>query len=426
MSRRLILLLVIIALPVVLLCAGKVWAQPPSMLSPVTESERTAYAPITGTWELADTVWPTFAHDFQRTGRSPLVGITQSHVIETWRGYTSQASAYSVGLNHTLFVKNVSQTDIFDLATHQVLGELTGGGCASTPTHMSNGYIFYGDEFTDVAYDPQWQIVWQFFHSGGCLQISPVMAPDGTLYFPIGSIGGSALLAADALTGNILWSYPLSVHGPGGLALGEDGTIYANTHSGLHAVNPDGSRKWYLNDIGNGTMSSSIGSDGTIYTVSDDRLTALLPDGTPLWHFAYPDRLCSYRAMAISPDGTIYLPTIKQNLSDPAAHFYAVNPDGSMKWVFSRPVPGDHGFCNSPVVDSLNNVIICADDGACYALNPEGELLWTYEVHPDFDIREQPILAEDGVVYIRSINFTIRLEGLNLDRQLFVPLTVRD
>lgn len=115
---------------------------------------------------------------------------------------------------------------------------------------------------------------------------------------------------------------------------------------------------------------------------------------------------------AIGSDGTIYVGTFSDN-------FYAINPDGTLKWKFTRE--GEH-FRSSPTLDQDGTIyVIAAVDlrplynptldsyedmfgiPTLYALNPDGTLKWEFTAGGlASGILYSPAIAEDGTIYMIS------------------------
>jgi outer membrane protein assembly factor BamB len=116
--------------------------------------------------------------------------------------------------------------------------------------------------------------------------------------------------------------------------------------------------KWRVNTKYGSSNNPSIGPDGTIYVAHAD-LYAVNPDGTVKWIFPLGDeRHCSFAAPAISADGTIY---IGANIGDGVGgELIVVNPDGTERW-------RSGSICSEGIVSS-------------------------------------PAIAEDGTVYVGSLN----------------------
>ncbi|MFH1294974.1 MAG: PQQ-binding-like beta-propeller repeat protein [bacterium] len=114
---------------------------------------------------------------------------------------------------------------------------------------------------------------------------------------------------------------------------------------------------------------------------------------------------------AFAADGTVYFGTNEDN-------FYALNPDGTVKWVFSRE---NHEFGSSPSVDKNSVVYIGATRGMgmrfsehidkevsfgtmlLYAINPDGTLKWEFLVGGIAGgFTWGATLGEDGTIYMIS------------------------
>ena len=103
-----------------------------------------------------------------------------------------------------------------------------------------------------------------------------------------------------------------------GVALGEDGTIYVTTANGLEAVNPDGTKKWWIATSGETFAiwgSPAVDNQGYIYFNEGDadettgKLVKVKPDGTKASEIVLGTSLRT--SPAISPDGTIYCTGMK-------------------------------------------------------------------------------------------------------------------
>jgi hypothetical protein len=130
---------------------------------------------------------------------------------------------------------------------------------------------------------------------------SPVIGADGTIYFG----APDHHLYAISSIGQQKWSFATGGSIQTSPAIAPDGTIYVASDA-LYAVNHDGTQKWtaaFTGPFGMVTGSSpTIGSDGTIYVGSTDgTLCAYHPDGTKKWSVPVGGAYGS--AAAIGPDG---------------------------------------------------------------------------------------------------------------------------
>ena len=157
--------------------------------------------------------------------------------------------------------------------------------------------------------------------------------------------------------------------------------------------------KWTFetNTLG-GTGSPAIGTDGTIYFGSgrDEKLDgffyALNPDGSLKWSFLHHLGCISWTAPAISANGTIYF-------GSRDSYLYALNPDGSLKWKYQ--LTGE--IRSSPVINNDGIVYVCSL-GRLYAFNPDGNLRWIYSTPFGGAISSSPAIGNDGTIYFEAMD----------------------
>jgi outer membrane protein assembly factor BamB len=172
---------------------------------------------------------------------------------------------------------------------------------------------------------------------------------------------------------SINWEYRLpeivspNIHSSCGISP-LDGTIYVgDLVNALHAINPDGTRKWTYSPGALVLSSPVVDSDGTIYVgCKDDYLYAIDSSGTLKWRYQTGAGIIS--SPAIGSDGTIYVGSPDQKL-------YAVNPDGTLRWSYST----NGSIESSPAVGSDTTIYIGSADGHLYAVTSGGNLKWKYD-----------------------------------------------
>jgi outer membrane protein assembly factor BamB len=136
----------------------------------------------------------------------------------------------------------------------------------------------------------QGRVAWRFEVLANYISHRADVARDGTVYFN----DSSGFLYALTPAGALKWVYDgESVGSAGPTVVGGNGTIYfglASPDAAVHAVNPDGTRKWVFAAPGSqGVIGGpGIGPDGNIYAVfdigGDIGAVSLTPDGALRWN----------------------------------------------------------------------------------------------------------------------------------------------
>lgn len=241
----------------------------------------------------------------------------------------------------------------------------------------------------------------------GTVEGSITIATDGTLYF---GRGDNKLYALNPSDGSLKWqfrTFPEGLPELGGQVisspiLGPDGTIYFGTVpqfdtgiAALFAVNPDGSEKWRYEVGGDIFASPALGPDGTIY-IGDRNGTfhAVVDQGSSYqikWVFTPPDADW-FGTASLGPDGTIYVPAADvTGFCRSFGRLYALTDAGSKaeaKWGFTAPFSDEAGIAEFHVslgsddtifysVASINNSqpLPCGsliDQGGLFALTDNG------------------------------------------------------
>jgi outer membrane protein assembly factor BamB len=137
--------------------------------------------------------------------------------------------------------------------------------------------------------------------------------------------------------------------------------------------------------------STAIGSDGTLY-FNAGNLFAVNPDGTLKW--IYPTTGFGECTPAIGDDGTIYFGT---SCGYPA-YFYAVNPDGTTNWKLDMI----DGYCRSSPAIGNDETVYFGFQNVFYAINPNGTIRWTYPMTAM--IHSSPAIGDDGTIYFGCLD----------------------
>jgi outer membrane protein assembly factor BamB len=308
----------------------------------------------------------------------------------------------------------------------------------SAPAIGPDGTIYLGNfrgTFSAVRLPPsgsQMQLVWQFRPPGmNSFHTTPAIDADGTVYLPFGEVAPQgqpqpqnpqAFLyafgpaAAGSAEPTVKWRFPLGARTTSSPTIGPDGTVYEMAGSGdLFAVTPTGQKKWQAKVGAPGAVTSpALAKDGTVYTLGlDGKLYATGPDGNAKWSFDYgslvgstPQKVPANErpfsgggsdgkgagdSPTIGPDGTVYFGASNSN-------FYAVTPDGKLKWMFEaeREVAG---IWSTPALSADGSTLYFGDNaGGVYALDAAtGQKRWQFPVYGS--IYAAPELDRDGRLY---------------------------
>lgn len=224
---------------------------------------------------------------------------------------------------------------------------------------------------------------------------------DGTLYIGSSMRTGNGMFFALTPNGGIQWNYDVGRLVTSGTAIGAEGEVYFGAENGVHAVSSEGKGLWRFGGIGGVHSSPAIAEDGTIYFGSDGGLFfALTAEGNEKWKFEAKGGI--YSSPAIGADGSIYFGSRGREGTDANGVFYALNPNGTVKWVVNMSdfgTRGDGGSPNyvdaSPVISPDGILYFCAVDARLYALDIGIALAtspWPMYGHDRFHtFRAQPI-----------------------------------
>jgi outer membrane protein assembly factor BamB len=343
--------------------------------------------------------WPVMAHDTHHTGLCPY-NTAENPLVEKWR-FPGDGWVYSspvIDWNGTIYF---GASKFFAVYSNGTLKWKTKDWMwiESAPAIDDNGIIYVGTADSPnflYAFYPNGTVKWKYPSDNICS--SPIINNDGIIYF--GEDNGN--LIALYPNGTLKWSSPNIYSVYSSPAIGDDGIIYCTSWYGpVYALYPDnGTVKWQFPTGGNIKANPSIADDGTIYVSSwDDYLYALYPNGTMKWKVN--TRYGCSSNPSIGPDGTIYVAH---------ADLYAVNPDGTVKWIFPLGDLRDCSFA-APAISAEGIIYIGANididhgvGGELIVVNPDGTERWRSGSICNEGIVSSPAIAEDGTVYIGCLN----------------------
>jgi outer membrane protein assembly factor BamB len=339
--------------------------------------------------------WPMYCHDARHTSQSPYstagnLGVEKWRFDMKWDCFGSpivdDKGVIYIGGLIDLFAINPNGTLKWTIRPDEAI--------VSAPAIDEDGILYFsgiwGDNFHAI-YSENGTEKWR--HPMGWTYGSPTIGSDGIIYAP--ETDNWNVLAFYP-NGTLKWRFHANERVFSSPAIGDDGTIYVTSYgSYLYALYPEnGTVKWQYHTGGSVRTSPCIADDGTVYVVSvNGVLHALYPNGTLKWQADYIDGGTS---PTIGGDGTIYCGYHK---------FYAINPDGSLKWVFD---PGNIGSIKEGTpCNSLDGTIYfgtyASNGGDLIAVNPNGTERWRIHLASGY-IMSAPAIGSDGTVYVGSVN----------------------
>ena len=243
----------------------------------------------------------------------------------------------------------------------------------------------------------------------------------------------------------------------GGLAIAEDGTIYAPAHHFLTAVRAKGTQRWQIDTrelkVDDGDVVEGPGGDLTapaigrldhiIVGVEDGRILGIDHDGDLDWIFhvsssQYADGSSPVRGPALLDTGYCCImlgadDSVVYQVDDDGSALGvrrargavtaapARSPNGTVFWASHRNElfngeagAGDRWRFNldaaalaGPAIGPDGTAYVGTAKGTLYAVDPDGALRWKTILSADKELRAAPSLGANGTVYIGSENGTL-------------------
>lgn len=252
----------------------------------------------------------------------------------------------------------------------------------SSPVIGPNGTIYFSSTYGNVyAINSDGTQKWVFSRSKP-FYATPSIASDGTIY--VGAENDK--FYAINPDGTEKWSLPIAspLYQCSSPNIGQDGTIYVGGYYHIYAINPNGTIRWkYPTNIESTNCDITLGKDGILYFILGNKLFAMNPDGTLKWNYAISG---GTSAPAIGDDGTIYFTTTSK--------YYAINPDGTLKWSLQIST----NYPCAPAINSDGTTYLNAGS-TVYKVSSTGTIIWS-NMLGDTIFVSSPLIGSDGTVYM--------------------------
>jgi outer membrane protein assembly factor BamB len=181
--------------------------------------------------------------------------------------------------------------------------------------------------------------------------------------------------------------------------------------------------KWTFNITDDGIFAQPlIGADGTLYLGTSSNpgsFYAVNPDGTMKWVFQPGEEACFEGSAVLADDGTIYAGMYVE--ATEVGRLYALNSaDGSVQWTFEVP----NAVYVSPKVGD-DGTIYFADTATFFAVNPDGTEKWSLPTDDCWAWYGCLAIGDDGTIYLLvdfmlyavnpdgTVNWTFEIDNLS-------------
>jgi outer membrane protein assembly factor BamB len=335
--------------------------------------------------------WPMFQNNVRHTGRSPY-GKSGNWFKEKWKLEIDSLmySSLAIDKNGTIYVGSI---DWYFYAINSD-GTLkwrykTGGGIQSSPAIAEDGTIIIGsDDGKLYAFNSNGTLKWRIEIGGWSWP--PVIDEDGIIYTSC----TDGKIYAVYKNGTKKWNYQTDGMIYSSCVLDDMGNVYCGSNDGyMYAIyTSNGTLKWrYGTGSECGGAGATVGDDGTIYFGNlRGYLHAVNPNGTRKWRRDLLDNV--YTSPSITDEGDIIVANYR-------GYVYSFNPDnGAENWKFEAE---EYEYISSsPVIDNYGVIYFGAWNGWFYALNPNGTLKWKYKTLDA--VFPSAAIDENGTIYIGS------------------------
>ena len=232
--------------------------------------------------------------------------------------------------------------------------------------------------------------------NGKVVLVEKVNLKDSTLYL---SSDDHWIYAFDSATGKLKWKHGTADEGGSKCVFNSEGNIVycATDDNSLRALDAiDGSLIWKFSTGGAVTSSTRVGTDGTLYFgCLDGFFYAVNPDGSLKWKRNLREEIWSSPAL-LAGGKAVFI----GSMSEGSANVFSLSGEtGEILWSYET---GGPVFSSPAVSHDGNSVFVCSFDANCYAFAVQsGEKLWTFQ--GDSSFQSSPVVSKaDGTLFIGS------------------------
>lgn len=267
------------------------------------------------------------------------------------------------------------------------------------------------------------RLKWSFMTTGR-IRTSPVIGPEGNIYF----CSDDGLMYALNETGSQQWTFNVGNFAGSGVndlydstpLVDSSGNVYVATDSGnMYSFTSSGASRWkQVLDMRGQVRSSPVMDDddniyiGTQSSMSGGSMTALYgSNGTIKWRYRTDSGIIS--SPAVDADGNIVFGSQENK-------FFCLYPNGTENWI--ETANSAKGLVvSSPAIDDEGNIYFGhygkGSPGVLWSFDSSGDYNWDYSAPRDF-IYSSPAIGPNGRIYVGSNDKALHAVNAN-DGSLF-------
>ncbi len=247
------------------------------------------------------------------------------------------------------------------------------------------------------------EVKWtKYFSSMDGFYTSPTVGKDGELF-----VAGSEIYCVDPSSA-LRWEYRVDLHDmiEGMIFQDEERNIYFGTTNKVYSLTPAGLKRWETSCGMQKMASSDQGgtSDGSaVYTICGQSFSAFnKEDGTLRWSLPTLDY---ENSPVMLKDGEVAFVRERR--------VFVVDRDGKTLWSYPHvSLAGFGAPANGSTDTYIDTPIAVGEDGTIYggsqlykfvALDPQGQVKWSYDSENKAGFRISPVIAADGTIIAVSM-----------------------
>lgn len=262
------------------------------------------------------------------------------------------------------------------------------------------------------AIEPDGAVKWTF-SSAGLGAGSPVIGPDGTIYYSAQIAPGDYRLHAVNRDGASPWRSPISagrVDLPATI-LANGSIVTGSSDGSVASLDVDGGVRWVVN-LGSPVTTSIVAdaSDTVYFGTADGLLRAVSDTGVPLWN--HDSGQGPIGTPALGGDGSVII-------AGASGVVQAITKAGTPRWTYASAA----SVVTPPTVATDGAIFFGTASGQVVKLNAEGGQIWS--VATSSSLQGRPVITPTGQLLVSNTSGGLLLVGTSAISAVVNPLPQR-